>query len=224
MPRKDTTQTSRIKWRIFLLVIATLLFAPIAIYIYTFGVRITDSHARWGEMGSAMSGLYTPVLSLLTLLVLFTQIRLQEAMNKHAFDQSYIQEIRSDSQYYLSQLSQELSNEFDNGSEIGTELIAAFAYAPIQDIQRQDYAKVAAEVNRKYPRIMANWSAFYPLLAGLKANSFYPYEHNYIAAKQKAIVLLSFDGCVALDNFIWCASNGNLKFAYVFSQGLHTQQ
>lgn len=224
MRSNDIAKKMQRRVRILLLLVVAMLLSPIVVYVYKFGVNITDSHARWGEMGSAMSGLYTPILSLLTLAVLLAQVRLQDAMNKHAFDQSYIQEVRTDVQYYLSQLAKELSAEFDNGSEIGQELIAVFAYVPVKELRGQRYAEVAKGLNRKYPRIMSIWSAFYPLLAGLQANSHHPYEHNFSAAKQKAIVILSYEGCVALDNFIWCVSEGNLKFSYEFAQGLTETQ
>ena len=200
--------------------VLALLLAPIVVYVYKFGWNITDDHNRWSEMGSAMSGLYTPILSLLTLWVLVAQVRLQGDMNKHAFDQAYVQEVRSDVQYYLSQMVVELAVEFNNGSAIGSELISVFAYASPEELRGQQYSEVAKVLNRKHPRIMSVWSAFYPLLEGLRSNNHPPYEHNFAAAKQKAIVLLSYEVCVALDNFIWCVSEGHLKFSYEFAHGL----
>jgi hypothetical protein len=197
-----------------------LLVAPIGVYIYKFGWEVTDSHSRWGEMGSAMSGLYTPILSLLTLWVLAAQVRLQGEMNKHAFDQAYVQEVRSDVQYYLSQLTQEFAVEFDNGSAVGSELVNAFAYLSAKELREPNLTRTAQALDRKFPRVMSIWLAFYPLLEGLRSNNHPPYEHNFEAAKQKAIVLLSYEGCVALDNFVWCVSEGHTKFKYQFSTGL----
>lgn len=197
-----------------------LLVAPICVYIYKFGWTITNDHGLWGEMGSAISWVYTPILSLLTLWVLAAQVRLQSEMNKHAFDHAYVQEARSDVQYYLSQMLQELAVELDNGSAIGGELISVFAYPSAQELRAQHYVETAQALNRKFPRIMSIWQAYYPVLEGLRSNDHPPYEHNFAAAKQKAIVLLSYEGCAALDKFIWCVSEGRPQFAYQFATDL----
>ena len=44
------------------------LILPAAIYVYIFGPNLSDSHQRWGEFGSAMSGIYASILALLMLL------------------------------------------------------------------------------------------------------------------------------------------------------------
>jgi hypothetical protein len=90
------------------ILVALVLLAPIIFYIHMFGLSISNNHSRWSEMGSAMSGLYTPILALLTLSVLVIQVRMQTEMNKLAFDQQYITEARDDIQYYLFQLSNEV--------------------------------------------------------------------------------------------------------------------
>lgn len=219
--RPVSDQSLRRKVMVAAIFIVALLVAPICVYVYKFGWNISDNHGRWGEMGSAMSGIYTPILSLLTLWVLAAQVRLQSDMNKHAFDQAYVQEARSDVQYYLSRLVQELAVEFDNGSEISGELIDVFAYTPVQELRSQQYAETAQVLNRRFPRIMSIWSAYYSRLEGLRTNAHPPYEHNFIAAKEMAIVLLSYEGCAALDNFIWCVSKGRLKYEYQFSTNLY---
>ena len=55
---------------IILLIISLIMLMPIAVYIWRFGIIISNQHLRWAEMGSAMSGIYAPILSLLTLVVL----------------------------------------------------------------------------------------------------------------------------------------------------------
>ena len=197
-----------------------LLAAPICVYIYVFGWHISDNHARWAEMGSAMSGLFTPILSLLTLGVLAAQVRLQGEMNKHAFDQAYVEEARSDVHYYLSQLVSELAAEFDNGSVLRAELVSSFAYASVVKLRDPECTRIARALDRKFPRVISLWGAFYPVLEGLRVNSHPPYEHNFGAAKQKAIALLSFEVCIALDNLVWCASEGQLRRNYQFSSSL----
>jgi len=85
-----------------------IIIAPMALYIRTFGNELSDSHPRWAEMGAAMSGIYSPIIALLALMFLIMQVRLQNQINRHQYDQSFIQEARSDSHYYLEQLDREL--------------------------------------------------------------------------------------------------------------------
>lgn len=206
--------------RIGLLAVAVALLAPIAIYVWTFGLSISTSHIRWSEMGSAMAGIYSPILALLTLLLLLAQVKLQGRMNNHTFDQSFVQDARADLHFYLEQLANELSREFDDGSEIQTLLIAAFAYPGTEDLKDEMVMASAAALNKRHHRLVALWSAIYGILAGLKANDYPPYSNNYATAKQKAVAMLSYACCAALDNLAWCASEGRLNYTYEFSAAL----
>lgn len=167
-----------------------------------------------------MAGIYSPILALLTLLLLLTQVKLQGRMNDHTFDQSFIQDARADLHFYLEQLATELSREFDDGSEIQTLLIAAFAYPGAEDLKGEKIMENAAALNKRYHRLVSIWSAIYGILAGLKANDYPPYRNNYVTAKQKAIAMLYYACCAALDNLAWCASEGRLNYSYEFSAAL----
>ncbi len=54
-----------------------LLCLPIIFYIYNFGLGIWQEHSDWAVMGSALGGIYTPILAILTLAVLIKQLQLQ---------------------------------------------------------------------------------------------------------------------------------------------------
>ena len=219
MPRPSTPKQLR-RAKLGLLVIATVLLAPIAVYVWTFGLSIVGNHTRWSEMGSAMAGIYSPILSILTLVLLFAQVNLQVRMNEHTFDHGFVQDARADLHFYLDQLASELSREFDDGSEIRTRLIEVFAYSAVEDLADPKVMATAAALNIRYHRLVAVWSAVYAILAGLKANGYAPYSNNYSTAQQKAIAVLSYECCAALDNLTWCACEGRIKFAYLFSAAL----
>jgi hypothetical protein len=55
--------------RLILVAVLAVLVSPLIVYMAVFGVSISHDHTRWGEMGSAMSGIYSPILALLALLM-----------------------------------------------------------------------------------------------------------------------------------------------------------
>ena len=200
------------------LVLAIVISAPIAVYIATFGFHITSDHARWGEMGSAMSGIYTPILSILTLAVLIIQVRLLNQSTIHESDQSYIQETRSDVEFYLAQIDIELEKIVQGGKRnVRMYLSEGFAFSDIESLKSTKLVNVAQALNREFPRLSSIWSAYCSRLEGLGSQQHYPYKHNFIAAQEKAIAMVSFETCVALDNFNWCFSVGKISSSHYFS-------
>lgn len=71
------------KEKIWVVVIGCFLTLPIVAYAYHFGFGLWESNREWGEMGSAIGGLYTPILSILTLIILVKQFQLQKSMHNH---------------------------------------------------------------------------------------------------------------------------------------------
>ncbi len=67
----------RLKFKILLSLCFLILVAPILFYIYQFGFGVWSKHSDWASMGSALGGLYTPILTLLTLAVLVKQLQIQ---------------------------------------------------------------------------------------------------------------------------------------------------
>lgn len=60
--------------------------APLLIYLFTFGFFLSSDHQRWAEFGSAMSGIYAPIVAVTTLAVLLAQVGLQKQINDHSYD------------------------------------------------------------------------------------------------------------------------------------------
>ncbi|WP_042482157.1 hypothetical protein [Vibrio diazotrophicus] len=58
-----------------------LLISPILVYLYQFGFGIWDSHDDWAKMGSAFGGIYAPILTALTIYLLYKQLTLQREMH-----------------------------------------------------------------------------------------------------------------------------------------------
>jgi hypothetical protein len=211
MPRERRTRL------IIALLIVAILAAPALVYVWVFGTELSHDHQRWSEMGSAMSGIYTPILALLTLAVLLAQVRLQTDMNRHTFDQTFVQKAGENITFALEQLARELSREFDDGSELRKILIGAFANETVVGLAEPAVLEVAKSLNERHDRLVALWCEFYRDIAALRANKYHPYDTTYGSMKQRAISLLSYRGCAALDNLVWCVSEGKLNFDYEFS-------
>ncbi|SFE66220.1 hypothetical protein SAMN04487869_1136 [Marinobacter sp. DSM 26671] len=197
-------------------VLVAILIAPVAVYISKFGFHITSDHARWTELGSAMAGIYAPTLSALTLLVLANQVFLQRQINAHHFDQALISESRSDINLILARLDDVLLREEFSGMTL--KKVITDEYRRVSTVDEIVEAK-ADDLNEHYPQIFELWSAFYPILAGLKAVESYPYHHNYVSALQKITYVLSYRTCTALDNYHRAVCRERLNYDYQFTAG-----
>jgi hypothetical protein len=190
------------------------LTAPVAAYVLTFGTSITANHERWAEMGDAMAGIYTPILTVLTLIVLAYQVNLQSRLNRHTFDESYVQNARNDIGFYLEQLATELDKRRAGGTSVGAFITTNFA----KDLPAEERRTLAQDFNRTQQRVLALWSSFYTVLGGLAVNEWHPYSLALVTARQRAIALLTFETCVALDNYMSCVTDGRLGGAPQFAR------
>lgn len=198
------------------LAVLLVLLVPILVYGWVFGTELSRDHQRWSEMGSAMSGIYTPLLTLLTFAVLLAQVRLQASMTRHTFDQSFVQQARDTITFSLEQLAKEMSQEVEDGSDIKRLLVGAFAYASAERLAEPTFIEVAKSLNQRHHRLISFWSEFYSAMAALRVHDFDPYSTTFTSMKQRAIAVLSYEGCAALDNLVWCVSEGRLNYGYEF--------
>jgi hypothetical protein len=204
-----------------------IIAAPLLVYVNVFGFSVSNNHTRWGEFGSAMSGIHSPVITVLALLVLVGQARAQNQLNTHQFDQSYIAEARSDLHYFLEHLSRALNSEAraptsdgPTGVTVREFLHAGFQPSGPSSLSAPELLGAARTLHARHPDLFATWSAIFPVLAGLNATTRYPYTHNAVAANLKISTILSFETCVCLDNYHWCLTEGASRVQYAFSKGL----
>lgn len=197
-----------------------ILFMPILTYVSVFGMHLSDNHARWAEFGSAFAGIYAPIAAVLTLIVLIVQIGLQSRMNNHTFDYGYIQGARADMQFFLERLSAVLGRPATPEATLGELLITGCAYLDNAHLAEEKRMADAVAFNTLHPEVIALWTGFYSVLAGLQVNDYPPYSNNFIGYKQKAIALFSYAGCVALDNLTYMVAKDRLRFKYEFSPAL----
>jgi hypothetical protein len=208
------------------LIVVLMLVSPIGVYIYTFGFKISDIHARWGEMGSAMSGIYGPILALLAFGVLVVQVILQRQTTrlefenaKHMHDQVYLQDARADIQFYLTQMVEAL-DKVAVESHTARDVLRIFERATVEQLSNAEVKRLSDSLDSSVPQVQALWMAIYPIFAGLSSRSQYDYSLQFVSAKQKTIAMLSYPICAALDNYLYCRVEGNVIYAYEFSTQL----
>jgi hypothetical protein len=191
--------------------------APVIVYTYTFGANISNNHARWAEFGSAIGGIYSPILAMLTLAVLVWQVALQRQMNIYEYDQAYLQQARSDIEFYSNQLVNIIGSTVLPGKTLRDLLHENFQPTDAAELDSIKLKELSASTHHLIPASFDVWAAVYPTLMGLEAGKTRMYNLTLSASQQKLIALLSFETCVTLDNFHRARSEGRSKVEYMFS-------
>ncbi|HEN8735876.1 TPA: hypothetical protein U8207_004324 [Pseudomonas putida] len=91
-------------------VFGAILFTPVALYAYTFGLGIWSTHDDWAKMGSALGGIYAPILSALTLYLIYRQLRLQAVIHVDQMDWQKLQTSRQHGLYLCDKLKELVKN------------------------------------------------------------------------------------------------------------------
>jgi len=201
-----------------MLLIALALALPVILYVYTFGFYLSTDHEKWAEFGSAMSGIYSPLIAFAALFILIIQSQIQRSMNKHQHDQSFIQRTRDDIDFFIGKLETYLNYKYDDESSIKEYITSKYAYIDEVVLDSPQTARDIKDFNLKHQYIVDIWLALYPLLNGLEANKAYPYEHNFSGSKLRISSCLSYATCVAIDNMYYSITNDSQKGRYYFKQ------
>ncbi|MBC2731095.1 hypothetical protein [Thiobacillus sp.] len=198
--------------------ILLLLYAlPLVVYIYTFGTELTNSHTRWAEFGSALSGIYAPIVAITTLVVLFAQVMLQKQINEHQYVQSHIEQARADLEFYCVQLAEALDQTLLPGQTVRQVLHQNFQPSSLAALDDDSLRALASNIHANAPTALALWFAIYPILAGLIAGKSAPFEMTLHSSVAKLIAMLSFETCIALDNYHRTRTEGRMSTPYRFS-------
>jgi hypothetical protein len=206
------TQTNVMRW-----LLALILVSPLIVYMSVFGLKISDDHTRWGEMGSALSGIYSPILAFLALLVVFGQLKSQNGFHEHEMDQRYIEQNREDINFYVQQLDQVLCLDGPSEGNIRQMLHGHFLFSNTELFSDPQLIQLAQKLNRQYPQLLGIWGAVYPIWIGLNSQNKVPYKLNALAALHKMIAVASFETCVALDHYHRTLSEDRFNLPYQFS-------
>ncbi|WP_421266080.1 hypothetical protein [Aeromonas veronii] len=201
---------------VIIVVVFVLLFSPVALYVNTFGGDLSQDHSRWAEFGSAIGGIYAPILGFITLVVLIRQLSLQKQMN----DQYYLQQAREDIEFYVSQLSNILDESLVGNVPLRAVLHEKFMFCSPEHLCSMDMKNISIDIHRVMPQALDIWAAIYPVLIGLSAVDDSLFKMTLASSNQKLVALLNFEICVALDNLHFCRTDGKSGFTYIFNKKL----
>ncbi|WP_133164219.1 hypothetical protein [Solimonas fluminis] len=199
------------------LLFLSVLLAPVATYLCVFGTTLSDNHTRWAEFGSAIGGIYSPIIAILTLIVLLTQVSLQTQMNRRESDQVYLEKARTDIEFYSAQMAQAINGIAMPGKTLRMILHENFRPSSMHDLDSEILRDTALNIHVLMPHTFDIWAAIYPVLMGLEAGKGNMYEMTFASSIQKLAALLSYETCVALDNFHRVRCEGKLNVRYHFS-------
>lgn len=120
------------------IIFGVILFLPIAIYAHKFGLGVWSAHEDWADMGSALGGIYAPILSVLTLYVIYRQLRLQAVIHVDQMDWQKLQTSRQHGLYLCDKLKELVSSS--NGRE--SFLFALIQTDIYQEISKEQYLDI----------------------------------------------------------------------------------
>jgi hypothetical protein len=70
------------KQNTFFVMLFAMLVTPVVIYSCQFGFGVWTAHEDWSRMGSALGGLYSPMIAFLTLILLYRQQKFSESSHE----------------------------------------------------------------------------------------------------------------------------------------------
>jgi len=91
------------------IVVGTLIMFPFILYVLNFGPALSASHQRWSEFGSFYGGVVGPLLTLTTVVFLYSQLRLQQSNQNEISLTQEIQKLKIDIDFYSNFVKSELS-------------------------------------------------------------------------------------------------------------------
>ncbi|MGL6287210.1 hypothetical protein [Aeromonas hydrophila] len=173
-----------------------ILVAPVAAYVFQFGIGFWEKPEEWSDLGGYIGGVYAPILTLLTLSVLFMQIYLQ--MVQHRQHLVSLQENQLTE--YLGELNNELDKEVGEGLTLRSYLVGTYNTLNSSTLNDLDLT-VVKELNQTHHKLYSMWSGAMACLSYIKTcsniksleSTHYPIQKNKIIAYMGPQVCSSLD-------------------------------
>ncbi|GEA12694.1 hypothetical protein [Alteromonas sp. KUL49] len=182
------------------LLFCTLMFLlPIIFYISKFGLGLWDDHQSWAELGSFFSGIYSPIIALIALIILGAQWRAQLNYSRYQTDVETIKMFRDNIDFYLSKLEEELKFIPKRDISMSEKLRNLNVQMTAEDLKTQFTIDSIKKLKQENRLVFDLWLSIIPELKGLNAIDSPIFSHALTASKLRLAVVLSHKVCVSLD-------------------------
>ncbi|MCH7349864.1 hypothetical protein [Aeromonas sp. MR7] len=174
-----------------------ILLSPILAYIYKFGFGFWEQSSEWSDLGSYVGGTYTPILSLITLAIISTQIFIQHQQYQYSLIQHQEDQIKE----YLIALEEALTVNIDGISS------RDFLVSLFRNISKDNVKDISVEIimefNQCNHRLYSMWCEVMKCLVILENISNQNVYNKVVFAsnKNKVIAYLNPQTCRMLDRF-----------------------
>ncbi|MBB1273069.1 hypothetical protein [Psychromonas sp. SR45-3] len=184
--------------RVLLIFIALILILPISAYIYQFGFGLWQTPSEWSALGGYVGGIYTPILTLLTLTVLSVQIYLQVIQHRQHLVSLQEKELSD----YLNELNSELDKKMGEDLTLRQFLIHTLNDKNIDALKSMDL-DIIFNLNQSHHKLYSMWCGAMACLKYIENHSkIKNYESgHYAIQKNKIIAYMSPQVCSSLDKF-----------------------
>lgn len=214
---KKLTDERKLQLATFLVYAAiALLVAPLLLYMFKFGILISSDHARWAEFGDAMSGIYAPILGVLTLLVLVRQMVMQNTLTNHQQAQDFIATNRVELDFLLLRLEKYLG-VMVGGIPVTFALRKYLRVDSVKELHDAMRYETTMLIETECSNLFITWGSIYSILVGLKHNDESIYNLAFQTAKSKLSSTVGYETCCLLDNYHFVLSEGRGNAIYEFS-------
>ena len=173
-----------------------VLIAPIAAYIFQFGIGFWEKSEEWSGLGGYIGGVYAPILALLTLSVLCIQIYLQALQHR----QHLVSLQESQLTEYLIELNKELDKELIEGLSLRAYLISLYNPLNSTELKKVELSLVS-ELNQNNHKLYSMWAGAMACLKYIKSCSAMKglESTHYPIQKNKIVAYLGPQVCSSLD-------------------------
>lgn len=183
--------------------VLVVLVIPIFFYAYNFDFSLSKDSDDWADFGSYIGGVYAPILSVLTLMVLLTQIYIQFEQHQQSQAQHQEQLITE----YIYELNDTLQKAYNEECRVKDFLILWFRDKSSEDIQAIDREEVMI-FNQNFHKVYSMWSGLLGLLNGLSNNKM----ANIAIVKNRVVAHLDPQMCRILDKYHYAFLVSSMKY------------
>ncbi|WP_407546946.1 hypothetical protein [Vibrio parahaemolyticus] len=182
------------RWQHIIIVVVFwgALISPVMFYSSVFGFGLWDNNEDWARMGSAVGGLYAPILSLFTFMLLGLQLYRQNQVDNHNYVIWFIDRSLSGGEKSLKLMNELRHEESINNLTVWNGLLLIINNGKREDIQNY----LGLPVNQRF---YSAATTYFSNLEGLK-NSKNP--HMLLACeelKAEAAIRLGYHDMVIIE-------------------------